>query len=333
MQHHFDGIIFPENDQDRFCEESAPTRRDALRQIAIGGAAAFALTDAEPAAAESKPPKIETPRAGRPPKYRYSRYVVIPKDFRRFRVQRRKELGVGGGYFRIVEPKTKKAKAGYLAWLTKAGAEKVKTARDVAEVRKIEAHDLSDPGPKPNTSQLAVQLVPNDWRLVPPPKGSYVDTDKLVDAWSKKFKMVKFKKSRTPSTVLINIGPAGLPEQLVKSLKLHPQVARISWNVRATTLALGEEGATTKALGEEGASTRRRGEEGGKVTTLRVGEEGGKVTTKALGEEGGKGSTRRLGEEGGKRPPKVSTRALGEEGGKRPPRVTTQALGEEGGRR
>lgn len=308
MQHHFDGIIFPENDQDRICQESTTSRRDALRHLAMGGAAALTLNEAATAADKSEKSEAKAED--------YDRYVVIPKDFRRFRIQRRKKLGIGGGYFRIVEPKTKKAKAGYLAWLTKDGVKKLQAEADIKEVHQIEAKDIADPGPKRGRStQIMVTLLPNGWRIAPAPKGSYTSTSKLVDEWSKKFSTVKFKQSRTPTYVMINIGPAGMPEKLVSALKAHPQVARVSWNAVATTLALGEEGATTKALGEEGASTRRRGEEGGKVTTLRVGEEGGRPTTKALREEG------------------ASTRALGEEGGKRPPRFTTKALGEEGGRK
>lgn len=310
MQHHFDGIIFPENDQDLFCAGSTPSRREVLRTFVAGGTAALALADSPLTADDSIQREKPTPAD-------YDRFVVVPKDFRRFSKSRRQKLGVGGGYFRIFDKKSKKPKAGYLAWLTKDAAKALASEADVVGVHRIKTGDVAGPGPRRGkTNQLAVQLLPNGWQTVPPKKGTYVSTSELIDAWSKQFKTVKFKPTGTPSRVLISIGPAGMPEALTKKLKAHPQVARLYWNAVATTLALGEEGATTKALGEEGASTRRRGEEGGKVTTLRVGEEGGKVTTKALGEEGA--STRALGEEGGKRPPKrgrATTLALGEEGG------------------
>lgn len=294
MQHPFEGILDP----------TGTPRRDVLKTLVAGSAAALAISP-ELLSAEDKPTAEAPAKAAD-----YNRYLVIPKNFSAFRTARRTKLGIGGGYFRVAPSKdVKVAKAGYLGWLTAEAAEKLSDEMDIKEVFRIEAKDIAGPGKKPDkATQLMVRLSPNGWRQAVPPKGSYVSTADLIGQFSKKHKDVKFQPAKSETYFLVNIGPAGMPESLIKDLTAHPQVVGVSWSGGATitTLAIGEEGATTKALGEEGASTRRLGEEGG-------------VSTKALGEEGGvKPSTRRLGEEGG-RPPvgKPTTLALGEEGGKK----------------
>lgn len=284
MRHHFDQIIFPDSDPDRQSGTDVTDRRTALKRIVAGGAAVLAASETAPAD-ESKP-------AG------YDRYLVIPRNFSRFRTARRTKLGIGGGYFRAaMKPQQKAPTAGFLAWLTKKDARRIAAEKDVAHVHRIAAEDVSDPGPRPaGTTQLSVRLLPNGWTRAKPPRGSYVETGDLIDRWSKKFDTVKFRPARHAGVVLIDVGAAGVPESMLKALKRHPQVVGIDWNAPVTTLALGEEGATTKALGEEGASTRRLGEEGGRPPlTRRLGETGGKprpgkgrVTTLAVGEEGGR---------------------------------------------
>ncbi|MFQ5730986.1 MAG: hypothetical protein ACE5KM_03415 [Planctomycetaceae bacterium] len=312
MQHPFDGIIIPESDQ-------GECRRDALKHLAVGGAAALGLSQA--AAADDK---VASKRKTINPKD-YDRYLVIPRDLRGF-YKRRLKLGIGGNYFTLPSKDRRKRVGGYLGWLTKEQAKRIAASKEVKQVRRLTAADISGPGPRRGkTTQLVVQLSPNGWRQAKAPKGSYTSTKDLVAAWSKRFKGVKFKAGRypkpEPNSIMINLSAAGVPEDLVEELKEHRQVKRLYWNSVVTTLAIGEEGATTKALGEEG----------GKVTTKALREEG--ATTLAIGEEGGRPrpSTRRLGEEGGRKP---ITQALKETGGKRRPgKLTTLALGEEGGRK
>lgn len=300
MQHPFDGIIIPDSLQ-------GESRRDVLKVLAAGSAAALGLSGL--AAADDKS-KGEAKSVD--PKH-YDRYVVIPKDHRGF-YKRKLKLGIGGNYFSFPTKDRKKRVAGYLAWLTKDGAKKIAAEKDVKEVRRLTAADISDPGPRRGkTRQMVVQLSPNGWVRAKAPKGSYVSTKKLVAEWAKKYKGAKFQPGRYPkpeaNSIMINLSAAGVPEDMIEELKENRQVVRIYWNAVATTLAVGEEGATTKALGEEGGRP--------KATTLAIGEEGGrpKISTRAIGEEGGR-----------KRKP--VTQALRETGRGR---LTTQALGEEGG--
>jgi hypothetical protein len=314
MRHPFDGILRPDSEQteasSEFIQSAAAdaelceSRRDALKHFVAGGALAFGLTEAALHADDKQPPA----RSGRKRlRGGYARYLVMPRDFRGLKTDRRVQLGIGGGYFRCVLRKDETfPRAGFLAWLTDAEAKKLAKSKDVRGVLPITPADVPGPGKKPaGASQFAVQLVPNGFAKVKPPRDSFVDTPTLIDEWTKAFPDVKFEPSGSPGRVLVKIGPAGMPESLPAALKKHPQVVGVHWHGTVTTLALGEEGATTKALGEEGASTRRRGEEGG-VSTRRLGEEGGRppvtrarneagkppgggVTTLALSEEGAKG--------------------------------------------
>jgi hypothetical protein len=314
MRHPFDGILRPETGQLEVAAESRQTaassvaateesRRDALKQFIAGGAVVFGLADS-PLLGDDAKGRGDTKRTAA---RGYGRHLVVPADFRALKSERRAELGVGGGYFRRAMKKNEQfPKAGFLAWLTPDAAKTLATRMGVREVLPIKAEDVPGPGTRPaGASQLAVRLVPNGFTKARPPKGSFVDAPDLIEQWSKRFPDVKFKPGGSAETVLVNIGPAGMPESLPAALKKHPQVVGLHWQGTVTTQAIGEEGATTKAVGEEGASTRRRGEEGG-VSTRRLGEEGGRppltrarreagnvsrgtLTTQALGEEGAKG--------------------------------------------
>jgi hypothetical protein len=297
MRHPFDGILRPETEQPEVAVEirqpaaTDESRRDALKQFVAGGAAMIGLAESPLHADEAKPRtrKKRTAVGG------YNRYLVVPTDFRSLKTERRIPLGIGGGYFRRAMKKEERfPKAGFLAWLTPDAAKKLAGQTGVREVVALQADDVPGPGARPaSASQLAVQLVPNGFTKVRPPKHSFVESTDLIDQWSKKFPDVKFKAGASAGIVLVNIGPAGMPESLPAELKKHPQVVGIQWHGTPTTLAIGEEGATTKALGEEGASTRRRGEEGGPPVTTALREAGkvppGTATTTALREEGAKG--------------------------------------------
>jgi hypothetical protein len=288
----------------------------------------------------------------------HAAYLVVPRDFRSFRADRRQALGVHGDYYRgAPDSKNLRGKGGFLAWLTAEAAKKVAAANDVAEVLAVEPEDKPGPGTRRMpTKEARLIVVPGGWKTRPE-AGSYTPTDKLIQQWAKQFaatKGVSFKAGENDGLVIAEVGEGEPLRDVLTGLKGHPQLVAVEWKYAATTtargedggattLAVGEEGGpttkavgeeggpSTRALGEEGGSTERLGEEGGPTTravgeeggptTLRVGEEGG-PTTKALGEEGGGGgSTERLGEEG------ATTLAVGEEGG-----PTTLALGEEGGR-
>jgi hypothetical protein len=272
----------------------------------------------------------------------YIAYLVVPRDFRTFRAERRQALGVLGDYFRgTPDSKNLRGKGGFLAWLTAETAKKVAAANDVAEVLAVSAEDKPGPGTRRTaTKTLRLLVIPGGWKTRPD-AGTYVPTDRLIAQWGKHFaslKDVMFKAGENDGEVVVEIGDGEPPKGLVAGLKEHPQLVAVEWKYAATTTAVGEsggpttlalgeeggvttkavgeEGGTTRAVGEEGGSTERLGEEGGPTTTRR-GEEGG-ATTLRLGEEGG--STERVGEEG------ATTLALGEEGG-----PSTRALGEEGG--
>jgi hypothetical protein len=333
LRHPFAGIIGLEE-----LTQAAPSRRTALKvlagigtTLASGGMLAPEVLSAKAAEAADA----------------YAPYLVVPRDFRTFRTERRQALGVLGDYYRgVPESKNLRDKSGFLAWLTADEAKKVAAANDVAEVIAVAAEDKPGPGiRRAATKELRVQVVPGGWKTRPA-AGSFTPTDKLIAFWAKEFvslKEVTFKPGENDASVVAVVGEGEPPKELISGLKEHLQVVAVEWKYPAvtervgedggaTTLRVGEEGGvTTKALGEEGGTTERLGEEGGPTTraigeeggptTLRVGEEGG-PTTKALGEEGGGGgSTERLGEEGG-----ATTLALGEEGG-----GSTRALGEEGG--
>jgi len=306
MQHPFEGILSPASPESTAegdwipsaakCEDAPhASRRNVLKRLVAGGtvvlgASTTALAEPKNRKPSQQPASSEAQKGERGDSEPYDRYVVIPKDFRKFRTARRTKLGIGGGFFRIaLDKKRKTVKSGFLAWLTEEGAETLRQEPDVLNVRRITPQDIPGPGKKPKRArQLMIRLAPNGWRRVKPPTESYTPTAELVSTWSKQFDTVKFKASKSPGIVLVNIGPAGIPENLVASLKKHGQVVGIHWNAVATTLALGEEAATTKALGEEGGkqprTTKALGEEGGKQPRPRP---PGKVTTLALGEEGG----------------------------------------------
>lgn len=340
MRHPFGGIILA-NDQPAEVKpapqaENLPqtnrVRRGLLKAMWCGLAGAWALPLLPRRAwGEGKPGEQATG---------YSRYLVMPKDFRKFNEKKRQELGVLGSHLNVAsDAPEKRNRGGFLAWLTEAEAKKLAEHAEVASVLPLSEADI--PGPderKQGAKQLAILLAPNSWAARPAAE-SFVPAGTLAETWNKKFadqKGVKFsvsgKDEKEPQTITVEMPAGETPKELVAELKKHPQVAGLLW-LNPTTLALNEEGGvTTQALGEEGGPTTEAvGEEGGpttkalgeEATTLALGEEGG-PTTRAVGEEGGP-TTRARGEEGG---PVPTTQALGEEGG---PPPTTKALREEGG--
>jgi hypothetical protein len=274
---------------------------------------------------------------------KHDRYVVTPKDFRKFNARRRFELGIHGNYFSgQMHEETKTAYAGFLAWLTEDEAKQIGKQEDVSAVTKLSSEDIPGPDKRAGgAKQLAIVVVPNVFESRPDAK-TFRSAKALAETWAKEFaslKGLKFSSDKEEKNVAVEIPEGEVSKELVEGLKKHAQVVGLLW-LNPTTVTPGEEGGvvTTRALGEEGITTQPVREEGGATTeavgeegatTLAVGEEGG-PTTKALGEEGGP-STRALGEEGG-----PTTLRVGEEGGPapRPPKggggVTTQALGEEG---
>lgn len=345
MRHPFAGIIGLE-----LADGAEGSRRTALKVMLAGAGTALVSGGALGPALAADDPKAEGD--GTAPDH--AAYLVVPRDFRTFRADRRQALGVLGDYYRgAPDSKNLRGKGGFLGWLTAEAAKKVAAANDVAEVLALSADDKPGPGTRrADTRELRLLVVPGGWKTRPQ-AGSYTPTDKLIQEWAKRFaalKDVKFKAGENGGAVVLQVGVGEPPRELIAGLKEHPQLVTIEWKYAATTTAAGEEGGvttqavgeeggvTTKALGEEGGTTERVGEEGG--TTRALGEEGG-PTTKALAEEGG--STERLGEEGGPTTMRLgeeggpTTKALGEEGGGTTERVgeegaTTLALGEEGGR-
>jgi hypothetical protein len=335
MRHPFAGIIGLE-----LADGAEGSRRAALKVMLAGAGTALVSGGALGPALAADDPKADGDRAASD----HAAYLVVPRDFRSFRADRRQALGVLGDYYRgAPDSKNLRGKGGFLGWLTAEAAKKVAAANDVAEVLAVSADDKPGPGTRrANTRELRLLVVPGGWKTRPQ-AGSYSPTDKLIQEWAKRFaalKDVKFKAGENDGAVVVEIGVGEPPRELIAGLKEHPQLVTIEWKYAATTTATGEEGGvttqavgeeggvTTKALGEEGGTTRALGEEGG-PTTKALGEEGG--STERLGEEGGP-TTMRLGEEGG-----TTTKALGEEGGGTTERVgeegaTTLALGEEGGR-
>jgi hypothetical protein len=339
MRHPFAGIILREGELQSEVEQAdaqQPSRRTALK-VMLAGVGATLTTGASFAQAD------ETDGAAS-----HSAYLVVPRDFRTFRAERRHKLGVLGDYYRGPnDSKNLRGKSGFLAWLTSEEEKQVAAASEVAEVLPVSADDKAGPGKRQAVAkELRLHVVPGGWKPQPE-AATFTATEKLIGQWSKQFALLKdvsLKPGADNASVVVEVGEGEPPAELIARLKEHPQVMAVDWKYLAvttrvgedggvTTRALGEEGGpTTTAVREEGATTLALGEEGG--TTRRVGEEGG-VTTKALGEEGG-GSTERLGEEGGGGP---TTQALGEEGGGSTRRLgeeggggfTTQALGEEGG--
>jgi len=328
MRHPFAGIIVPEN--------TDTTRRAALKTLLAGAASAVATTSwvspLMPSVAAAVPDAKGADE--------HRAYLVIPSDFRSFRTERRKELGVLGDYYRGDQASKKmKGRGGFLAWASAESARRLAAAEDVADVIAIDADHKPTPEKRPPAATaLQVHVIPGGWETTPP-AGSFTATRDLVAAWSKRYSYagkVTLDKDAGDGIVMFDIGKGDPPRAMVRSLVGHPQVVAIAWMYPPPTRALGEDGgATTEALGEEGGgpttlrvgeeggpSTRALGEEGG-VTTKALGEEGGTPTTLRVGEEGGTPTTLRLGEEGGK----PTTLRVGEEGG-----VSTQALGEEGGR-
>ena len=96
----------------------------------------------------------------------------------------------------------------------------------------------------------------------------------LAKQWTKDFAAagdVKVKAMKHMPLVVVTFGSGKVPEKVVQSIRAHPQVFQLQWDIMATTMALGEEGnrppgITTKAIGEEGGGRPR-------PTTLAVGEE------------------------------------------------------------
>jgi hypothetical protein len=155
--------------------------------------------------------------------------------------------------------------------------------------------------------RVIVPLAPNGWRTKPP-RGTFLSIHQVAKQWAQQF--AKFGKVRVQpasgrEAVQVSFGKGRVLEQVLETIRAHPQVSLIQWAAQPTTLAVGEEGGVRPPV----PTTRALGEEGGRPpgpTTLAIGEEGGgpRPTTLAVGEEGGQ-------------PPPVgpSTRALGEEGG------------------
>ncbi len=321
MRHPFAGIIGLES-QAGIQEATAESRRTALKAMLAGVGTTLASGMLAPGVRSARADDAKTDTSDRAATG-HAAYLVVPRDFRAFRADRRQALGVLGDYYRgAPDSKNLRGKGGFLAWLTAEEAKKVAAANDVAEVLAVAVEDKPGPGTRrAATKELRLLVIPGGWKTRPD-AASYTPTDKLIQQWSKRFATVKdvsFKAGENDGAVVVEIGAGEPPKDLIAALKEHPQLVAVDWKYPATTAAAGEEGgATTLAVGEEGGvTTMAIGEEGGPTTT-RVGEEGG-PTTKALGEEGG--STERVGEEG------ATTLGLGEEGG-----PTTLALGEEGGR-
>ncbi len=241
---------------------------------------------------------------------RHRLYFVVPKDVKAFDVKRRGELGVGGDFLNGWRGNEKFEKTqGFLAWCTPIEAEKLSRESDVAGAHEVKSGDVQVRGlPQRGHATLMIPLYPNRWRLKPE-EGSYLEAAELAKQWTKDFAAagdVKVKAMKHMPLVIVTFGSGKVREEVVQSLRSHPQVFQLQWDGMATTMALGEEGnrppgITTKAIGEEGGGRPR-------PTTLAVGEEGGgrpRPSTRALGEEGG----------GRPRPPHATTLAIGEEGG------------------
>ncbi len=327
MRHPFDRILpSDENEQ----QPAGASRRQMLQWMAGASAVPWAmhLASAASAAEEGEAASGEEQTAEG-----FGLYFVVPVTFKSFGVRRRADLGVQGNYLPGLPANEElESTKGYLAWLSEEQAQGISGSGDVKLVHKIESADVATQGapPETGTATLRVFAAPDGWNKMPG-KGTFEPVDAMTKSWVQKFSMhedVKIVANRNVRTPFVQFADATkIPENVVATIKEHPQVYAVQWltPARATTLALGEEG-------------------GGGVTTQALGEEGG-ITTKALGEEGGpRPSTRALGEEGGRPRPQPTTLALGEEGGIRPrpipktiprplPDATTQALGEEGGGR
>src|SRR5204863_139847 len=140
--------------------------------LASGGMLASMAASAE----ETTPSRGDGAAAG------FAGYLVVPRDFRTFRSDRRQALGVLGDYYRgAPESKNLRGKSGFLAWLTADAAEKVVAANDVADVLAVAADDKPGPGTrKVTTKELRVQVIPGGWKTRPD-VGTFTPTAKLIE--------------------------------------------------------------------------------------------------------------------------------------------------------
>lgn len=341
MRHPFAGISIPQSTDSKTTSHSTqflPSRR-AVVQGMLGGLSLAALPWEAAADDQARPGAQAQPPAT------HDRYLVIPADYRKFTAARRKELNVLGNFFSPAHRSRDqwRTAGGFLAWLTPAEAEVLKSAADVARVERLTADDIPTPqeGARQGEQHILVRLLPGDWKMQPK-RGTYQSADEILKAWQKQFKDqdgVEVAQGPQESMLVLAVGNQELPQKVLAAIKEHPQVVGLQWMAAAAPKP--GNGATTEAMGEEGAATTLAlNEEGGKPSTTALGEEGGPIpSTRALGEEWGvpqQATTYALGEEGGPKPPRpggVTTYALGEEGTGRPGGVTTYALGEEGGPR
>lgn len=310
MQHPFAGILKT--------DEPKKSPADISRRTALAAAAATGILVSQGRLLGDEPATEKTEETDAAEET-FSAYLVVPKDRRSFKAVAEK-LGVQGPFVKgFPNSENLKDKGGFMAWATADIAKTIAADAGVEEVIPVTGADKSIPqkvGKGPAT--FNVILMPNTWPSAPPEE-TFTPAEDLVEAWAADDKLKElgatFKAVGRGRTNLVSVGITkdGDAEAVLKALADQPQVMAVMAEIRATTLALGEEGGggvTTQALGEEGA--------------------GGGATTEALGEEGGpRPSTRALGEEGGR--PQITTKALGEEGGGG--QLTTQALGEEGGNR
>ena len=138
MRHPFAGIIGLD-----VTESAEGSRRTALKVMLAGAGTALVSGGALGPALAADDAKADGDRAASD----HAAYLVVPRDFRTFRADRRQALGVLGDYYRgAPDSKNLRGKGGFLGWLTAEAAKKVAAANDVAEVLALTADDK--PGPE-----------------------------------------------------------------------------------------------------------------------------------------------------------------------------------------